>query len=71
MPNNDVKEFQSRLSYERTIRGITQTELARTLEMSQAHLSYIEHGKRDLTIERYYQILEYFNFRDERSMYHE
>lgn len=56
----DIEEFRSMLRYERTVRNISQTELAEAIGITQAHLSYIEHGKRDLTIARYNKILEYF-----------
>lgn len=56
-----IREFQRKLKAERTIRGISQTELAREIGVTQPHLSYIESGRRGLTPERYELILERFN----------
>lgn len=56
----EVQELQSRLVYERSKRKISQFELASAIGVTQGHLSYVEHGKRDLTLERYNYILDYF-----------
>lgn len=59
--NENIKKFQQRLKAERESRGISQTELARDIGVTQPHMSYIESGQRDLTQERYELILERFN----------
>lgn len=56
-----LHEFQRKLKEERECRGISQTELAREIGVTQPHLSYIESGRRELTKERYELIQEYFN----------
>lgn len=45
----------------RTQRGLSQAELARRLEMSQARLSLIESGKASLTAEQFLVVLGIFN----------
>lgn len=59
--DSEIAEFQPRIVHERLVRGISQTELARQIGITQAHLSYIEHGERELTKERYLLIREYFD----------
>lgn len=56
-----IREFQRKLKAERTVRGISQMELAREIGVTQPHLSYIESGRRELTPKRYGLILERFN----------
>lgn len=57
--------FQKNLVKERLSRDITQIELADAIGITQGHLSYIEHGKRELTPERYNRIVEYFKVKEE------
>lgn len=55
-----IEEFRQSLPTERYIRNISQQELADAIGVSQGHISYVEAGKRDLTVQRYVQIKEYF-----------
>lgn len=57
----EIDTFRSRLPIERVMRGITQSELAHAIGVTQPHLSYIESGKRNLSVQRYVKIKEYFD----------
>lgn len=58
---SDIVAMQQNLARERYLRGVTQQELADAIGITQGHLSYIESGKRDLTVQRYVQIRDYFD----------
>lgn len=60
MHDDEVRDFQSNLAFERLSRGISQSRLAREIGITQTHLSYIEHGVRRLTPARYHMILDFF-----------
>ena len=48
----DKKALGERISQYREKRGITQMKLAEDLDVSPTHVSYMEEGKRGLTLER-------------------
>lgn len=56
-----ISRFQKDLRRWRVQRGISQTELANAIGVSQGHLSYVERGLRDLTQAKYEDILDYFS----------
>lgn len=60
---SEIKEFQKKLKQERSALSISQTQLAKNIGVTQAHLSYIESGHRSLTPERYRHILREFDKR--------
>lgn len=58
--DEDARKFQKIIKAERERLGISQTELAKEIGVSQPHLSYIESGRRELTRNRFEKIIECF-----------
>ena len=61
MSNFDIKEFGEKLKYLRKEANIGQNQLAETLKISNASISYWETGKQLPSAEAVYKLAVFFN----------